>query len=104
MQVLKMPLFKYEAVNAKGGSLTATIEALTQKDAVSKIRNQGYLPTKILPLTSRKSSAEKAGDHSQRKHGSRKVKTKIVTEFARELATLQEAGLPLLRSLRSLQK
>ncbi len=104
MQVIKMPLFKYEAIKAKGGSMTATIEALTQSDALSKIRNQGYLPTKLIPLTHTTSPSAGMGDASHRKSGVGKVKTKVITEFARELATLQEAGLPLLRSLRSLQK
>jgi type IV pilus assembly protein PilC len=98
-----MPTFKYEAVDGQGRNMTATIEALTHNEAVGKIHHLGCFPTKITPLKAHGFSAEKAAKVQQRHHNS-KIKTKIITEFIRELATLQEAGLPLLRSLRSLER
>lgn len=99
-----MSTFRYEAVNELGGNLTATVEALTKEDAVSKIRGLGQFPTKLTQLGSKKPASAAAAKQQQRSHKGRRVKTRIITEFARELATLQEAGLPLLRSLRSLEK
>ncbi len=100
-----MALFKYEAINVKGGNVTATIDALTEPEAVSKIHNLGLCLTKIAPLKPvKKESTSAAGSSSRQKNMSAKVKAKVITEFAGELATLQEAGLPILASLRSLQE
>jgi len=102
--VIDMPVFKYEAVDERGNNLAATIEALTQNEAVEKIRTLGYFPIK---LTQMAIAGHKTGKSSQAhvaSHTSSKVKARIITEFARELATLHEAGLPVLRSLRSLER
>ena len=100
-----MALFKYEAINSQGGNLAATIEALTEPEAVSKIHNLGLYPTRVTPLKpAQKGTTSAAGSSPRRKNTSAKVKAKVITEFAGELATLQEAGLPILASLRSLEE
>ena len=100
-----MALYKYEAVNNQGSNVSATIDALTEPEAASKIRNLGLYLTKIIPLKPvKKELIHAAGSSRRRKYTSAKVKTKVITEFAGELATLQEAGLPILASLRSLEE
>ncbi|MFH1372161.1 MAG: type II secretion system F family protein [Planctomycetota bacterium] len=100
-----MPLFKYEAINGKGSNVTATIDALTEPEAASKVHNLDLYLTRITLLKpAKKESTPAAGLSSRRKHTSAKVRAKVITEFAGELATLQEAGLPILASLRSLQE
>jgi type IV pilus assembly protein PilC len=100
-----MATFRYEAINNQGGNVAATIDALTEPEAVSKIHNLGLFPTKVTPLKpAQKESTPAAGSSPRRKHTSAKVKAKVITEFASELATLQEAGLPILASLRSLEE
>ena len=42
-----MPLFRYIALDAKGNEITDTIEALSQKEAINRIRNKGLFPTKV---------------------------------------------------------
>lgn len=42
-----MPTFQYEAMNAAGQEVKAEIEALTSDEAISRIRSQGYFPTKV---------------------------------------------------------
>ncbi len=99
-----MPVFQYAALDAQGVEIKDEIEALSQKEAVSKIRNMGYFPTKCEPRRAKKTGA-KAVAKSKRKRGSGgKVKVKYVTQFARQLSTLQDAGLPILRSLRILEE
>ncbi len=100
-----MAVFRFEALDSHGTAVKDAVEAICPKEAVAKIRNQGYFPTKVTP--------EKTPPLAQRHEGVKvktksrrigKVKAKNVAEFARELATLQQAGLPILRSLRILEE
>jgi type IV pilus assembly protein PilC len=101
-----MPMFKYEALDAQGVGVKDEVEALSQKEALSKIRNMGYFPTKVEQAgAKKKAAAAKAAARPRRRRGaSGGVKRKLVTQFARQLSTLQDAGLPILRSLRILQE
>jgi type IV pilus assembly protein PilC len=103
-EVFKMPVFKYEALDSQGVAIKNEIEALSQKEAVSKIRNMGYFPTKVHARgVARKPAAKAAARPKRRRGAGGKVKVKYITQFARQLSTLQDAGLPILRSLRILQ-
>ena len=42
-----MPVFRYEALDSQGVAVKDEIEALSQQEAISKIRNMGYFPTKV---------------------------------------------------------
>jgi type IV pilus assembly protein PilC len=85
-------------------SIKNEIEALSQKEAVSKIRNMGYFPTKVHARGAARKPAARAIARPKRRRGAGgKVKVKHITQFARQLSTLQDAGLPILRSLRILQ-
>ena len=96
-----MPTFLYEALDAQGKEVKADIEALSNKEAISKIRNKGLFPTKVRAKGgSKKVKAATASRTSKRKGVGRKVKTKLICQFARQLSTLQDAGLAILRSLR----
>jgi type IV pilus assembly protein PilC len=99
-----MPMFKYEALDAQGVGVKDEIEALSQKEAVSKIRNMGYFPTKVEQAGAKKRAARAAARPQRRRGAGGRVKKKLVTQFARQLSTLQDAGLPILRSLRILQE
>ncbi|MFA5239596.1 MAG: type II secretion system F family protein [Phycisphaerae bacterium] len=99
-----MPVFQYEALDSQGVGIKDEIEALSQKEAISKIRNLGYFPTKVREQGAGKKAAEKATKPKPRRGAGGKVKIKLVTQFARQLSTLQDAGLPILRSLRILQE
>ncbi|HAL44372.1 MAG: pilus assembly protein PilC [Planctomycetes bacterium GWF2_42_9] len=99
-----MPVFQYEALDSNGGEVKGQIEALSSDEALSKIRNMGYFPTKPPKVKGgvREKLAASAKPKSRRGAGGR-VKVKILTQFARQLSTLQDAGLPILRSLRILE-
>ncbi len=99
-----MPIFKYEALDSQGTAIKNEIEALSQKEAVSKIRNLGYFPTKVRARgVERKLAAKAAAKPKRRRGAGGRVKVKYIAQFARQLSTLQDAGLPILRSLRILQ-
>jgi len=100
-----MPVFQYAALDAQGVEIKDEIDALSQKEAISKIRNMGYFPTKVRERGAGKKAGAKAAAKPKRRRGAGgKVKIKYVTQFARQLSTLQDAGLPILRSLRILEE
>ncbi|MHC4637569.1 MAG: type II secretion system F family protein [Planctomycetota bacterium] len=99
-----MPVFQYEALDAQGVQVKDEIEALSQKEAISKIRNMGYFPTKVKSQIDKKAARAAAAKPRSRRGAKSKVKVKHVTQFARQLSTLQDAGLPILRSIRILEE
>jgi type IV pilus assembly protein PilC len=99
-----MPMFKYEALDSQGVGVKDEVEALNQKEAVSKIRNMGYFPTKVEQAGAKKKAKARVAAPRRRRGAGGRVKRKLVTQFARQLSTLQDAGLPILRSLRILQE
>jgi len=102
-----MPVFEYIALDPQGAEVKADIEALSDKEAISKIRNLGYFSTRVRPKTpgGKAPSAKAAAAKPKGRRGAgAKVKIRLVTQFCRQLSTLQDAGLPILRSLRILEE
>ena len=103
-----MATFTYEALNTGGQEVKAELEAPSKEEAVAKIRGLGYFPTKITEKGAKKKiSAKKAALRSKKKAagaGFGWVGVKILTQFTRQLSTLNDAGLPILRSIRILQE
>jgi type IV pilus assembly protein PilC len=99
-----MPVFQYVALDSQGVEVKDEIEALSEKEAISKIRNMGYFPTKVRSKTATKAGGKAAAKTVRRRGANGRVRVKYVTQFARQLSTLQDAGLPILRSLRILQE
>jgi type IV pilus assembly protein PilC len=100
-----MPVFQYVALDSQGVEIKDEVEALSEKEAISKIRNMGYFPTKVRSKAATRAGGAKAGARPKRRRGAgAKVKVKYITQFARQLSTLQDAGLPILRSLRILEE
>ncbi len=103
-----MATFVYEALNASGQEIKDEIEAPNKEEAVSKLRGIGYFPTRVIEKVDRKKVALK----KQAASGKRKaagtglgwVGVKQLTTFTRQLSTLQDAGLPILRSIRILEQ
>ena len=103
-----MPTFQYEAMDNTGREVKDTIDASTQEEAQQLIRQKGFFVTKI----SERAKAKKKGGAAAKKGGRRgkkksftigKISTKQLCTFTRQLSTLQDAGLPILRSLKILE-
>ncbi len=100
-----MPTFQYEALDAKGQPMKSEIEALSSKEAISKIRNMGQFPTKVHAKGGMRQAKAGAAAKPKSRRGARaKIKTRMLCQFARQLSTLQDAGLSILRSLRILEQ
>ncbi|HEX7633099.1 MAG TPA: type II secretion system F family protein [Candidatus Saccharimonadales bacterium] len=82
--------FSYEARNAATGQKVKALVQADDEQAASKlIRDQGLTPLSITL------------ENSKGAHRFRRIKTKDKVLFSRQLATLLNAGLPLVQSLRS---
>src|SRR5439155_10308988 len=114
-----MPKFNYVAMDSRGKETKGTLEVNTQNEAIGRLKEMGFFPTKVVEVdkskdkTESKSKAAKAGGKKGGLNAnisikipglSGRVKSKVLTTFTRQLATLVDAGLPLLRGLRVLEK
>jgi type IV pilus assembly protein PilC len=100
-----MPTFQFEAMDQTGQELKDVIEAPTQEEAQATIRQRGYFVTKITVKKGKKTDAEKAAKKKKGKSFAiGGVKMKALTTFTRQLSILQDAGLPILRSLKILEQ
>jgi len=99
-----MPVFKYDALDTKGKEVKAEIEALSNKEAISKIRKKGLIPTKVRSKGAGKKVKAATAAPKRRRGAGGRVALKYIVQFARQLSTLQDAGLAILRSLRILEQ
>ena len=99
-----MPIFQYEAMDATGQEIKDVIEAPSQDEAQATIRQMGYFVTKIAVKKARGKGAEQKKTKKKGKtFALGGVGTKQLTTFTRQLSILQDAGLPILRSLKILE-
>src|SRR3972149_8756756 len=96
-----MPTFQFEAMDATGAEIKDVSEAQTEEEAQATIRQMGYFVTKITAKKSRKKTAA-TGGKKKRGFVFGGVRSRDLTTFTRQLSILQDAGLPILRSLRIL--
>jgi len=98
-----MALFQYEAMDARGQEVRAEVEAGTQEEAAAKIRSLGHFPTAIRAKGRKAAAAAAAPKKKGKALTFGRVSGKQLTQFTRQMSTLQDAGLPILRSLRILE-
>jgi type IV pilus assembly protein PilC len=98
-----MAKFSYEALDKGGKPVKGTIEADTEDMILERLRGMGYFPTKI---TKSKESVGQIdlGTLPGLRWLFGRIKLRHISTFTRQLATLIEAGLPLLRSLTILEE
>jgi type IV pilus assembly protein PilC len=114
-----VPRFTYIALDARGQESTGLVEASTTNEAIGELRRAGYFPTHVYEEGSTaaaaapKASKQKVkAPRAEKKAGGvnivlfqrKTVKPRVLMIFTRQLATLIDAGLPLLRSLNVLAK
>ena len=114
-----MPKFNYVAMDSRGRETKGSLDVANQNEAITRLKEMAFFPTKITEAAEDKNKAKrgakKQGKKKQGKQGlgsieiripglSGRVKPKVLTTFTRQLATLVDAGLPLLRGLRVLAK
>jgi type IV pilus assembly protein PilC len=114
-----MPRFTYVALDARGQESTGLMEAGSSNEVIGQLRQAGYFPTNVYEegkggpdgRTARAATKAKT-KHAPKTKTSKNIvlfqrktiKPKILMIFTRQLATLIDAGLPLLRGLNVLSK
>lgn len=113
-----MPRYTYVALDSRGQESTGLVDAASTNEAIGELRRAGYFPTNVYEegataAVAAKSARQKTSTpRAERKAGSKNivlfqrksVKPKVMMIFTRQLATLIDAGLPLLRGLNVLAK
>jgi type IV pilus assembly protein PilC len=107
-----MPTYAYEALNSAGKPQKGTVEANSSEEAIQRIKSQGYFPTSVREQKVKGRGGPKAETKTRKKKKKGGgisfsiggVSNKKLTLFTRQLSTLQDAGLPLLRSLQILEQ
>src|SRR5260370_31557862 len=109
-----MPKYSYVAMDSRGKETKGTLEVASQNEAITRVKEMGFFPTKIVEVDKEKEKGDKKGKVKVKakatgkggKKGSLqfqikipglsgRVKSKVLTTFTRQLATLVDAGLPL---------
>jgi type IV pilus assembly protein PilC len=101
-----MPNFQYLAMDAKGEQTSGTIDASNESDALAKLRQKGLYPTQIAEAGkgAKKTAKKTTGKSGAKAKTGGRIKPKVLMIFTRQLATLIDSGLPLLRGLNVLGK
>jgi len=104
-----MAKFLYTALDAKGKESKGEIEADSQNTALTRLREKGLFPTQVVDAAAGRGKKGAAVTPGVRPGAPKKsrlnlpfgggVKTKSLMVVTRQLATLIDAGLPLLRGL-----
>ncbi|MDQ6764679.1 MAG: type II secretion system F family protein, partial [Verrucomicrobiota bacterium] len=114
-----MPRYTYVALDARGQESTGLVDANSTNEAIGQLRGAGYFPTNVFEegkATAKEAKAVKQKIKAVRAvapAGTKKgivlfarktIKPRVLMIFTRQLATLIDAGLPLLRALTVLAK
>jgi general secretion pathway protein F len=92
-------LFAFQAVRASGEAVSAQVDAMTQAEAIERVREQGLILVSIGPATAATLAAHaKSPSFFGQFLRPRKVKREQIIAFTRDLANLISAGLPLDRA------
>jgi type IV pilus assembly protein PilC len=100
---IAMPTFQFEAMDQSGQEIKDVIEAPTEAEATATIKQMGYYVTKIGVKKGKAKAAKGAGKKKGKTFVIGGVPQKVITAFTRQLSILQDAGLPILRSLKILE-
>jgi len=88
-----MPLFEYNVRDANGKSINAKQEASDVNTLISELRQKGYVILNV------KEAKAQAGQSAQKKGRARRIKIDDLVIFSRQMATMVEAGIPLVQTL-----
>src|SRR5688572_7028423 len=107
-----MATYAFEAMNASGQEVKEEVDANSHEEAIAKIRGKGYFPTKVREKSAKKKKGKGGGGGDAGPAEKKKkmpfaiggVSRKALVQFTRQLSTLQDAGLPILRSLQILEQ
>ncbi len=98
-----MPNFNYTAIDGQGNESTGVLAADSNAQAIEMLKGNGLYPTQVVEEGVGAAKGKRKAKKVKVKTGG-SIKTKTLMIFTRQLATLIDSGLPLLRSLTVLGK
>lgn len=98
-----MPTYQFEAMDATGQEIRDQIDAASEEEAQQTIRQMGYFVTKIAVKKAAAGAVRGPGGKKRRGFTIGGGGSKYLALFTKQLSILQDAGLPILRSLRILE-
>lgn len=98
-----MPTFTFKAMDQQGQEIEDVIDAPTLEEAQSTIRQMGYFVTKINVQKGEKGGSAATANQRRKTFAVSGAGGKVMVRFTRQLSILQDAGLPILRSLKILE-
>ncbi len=102
-----MPQYDYVAMDSKGREKKSTIKAASEEAALQELKKKGLFPTSIKPAVTSKPAPKKAKSEKGGLNitfGPQVIPHKELIILTRQLAILLDAGLPLIRALRTLER
>ena len=108
-----MSNYSYEAVDAGGLQIKGTLDVMDQTEALRRVKEMGLFPVRIVAVREIRQRHKALGPKPRLArrdivinvpYFSGRVKADVLAVFTRQLATLIEAGMPLLRGLRILRE
>ncbi len=103
-----MPQYAYTALDRKGKEQSGKITAADENIATQELKNKGLFPTSIKPALEKEPAAKKkkskGGMNMNISFGPAVIPHKQLPVVTRQLAILLDAGLPLIRALRTLER
>jgi len=112
-----MPRYNYVALDARGQEATGLLDAASTNEAIGQLRQAGYFPTSVYEEAKAGRDGKEARRAAKMARATKPrgktnivlfqrktIKAKVLMIFTRQLATLIDSGLPLLRSLNVLAK
>jgi len=101
-----MPQFSYKAMNSAGQPVKGEIEASNSEEAIARIRQKGEFPTEVKAKAGRRTPRSGPAEPGPRRRirSIGRVPGKLLVQFTRQLSTLIDAGLPVLRAIRILEQ
>jgi len=103
-----MSNYVYEAVDAGGLRSKGSLDVMNQSEALRRIKEMGLFPILVREAMKAPFRSQPAAVRTQSKVnvrlGAGRIKPAALTAFTRQLATLVDVGMPLLRGLRLLHE
>ena len=112
-----MPNFAYIALDARGREMRGALSVESQSEALRRLREMGVFPTRVVQDSRRPAVGHRDSSGGRRRALARlatmrlsipgirpRVRQRTLVVFTRQMATLLEAGMPLLRGLRLIRE
>jgi len=98
-----MPVFTFKAVDSRAQEVADEVEAKSIEEASNLIKGMGYFPTEIRPKSGKAPAPGAPRPGRKKTWAMGGVRLRELAQFTTQLSILNDAGLPIVRSLQILE-